>query len=577
MSAQPLDLLIVGAGPAGLLSSIIATQLGLSHRVVEARSGLHMEPSAHVLKTHTMEVYRRIGIAEAINAIATPVELQRCITWCDSVAGLIYGQLDLTGLKGAVPRFTAVSPTHSANLPQSSLEPILYQRARDVAGRDVVTFDVSFRGYEEDASGVTAILERASGEERVTARYLIGADGARSAVRRATGIQFEGPRVLANFVAIHFRSDVRPLLERAPGVLFFIRRQQREGFFIMHQPVGSQVFMLRFDPALEPFESFDARRCTQILHDALGCKHPFEISTIDQWAMSAQVAETYRKGRVVLVGDAAHRFPPTGGLGLNTGVEDVENLLWKLAAVIRGKAAPALLDTHTLETRPIAIRNTQQSVLNHRRMEEVDAAIGLNQDAQTFRGIQEELRADPGHERFARIGAAIQSQIDHFAFLELEMAATASEGAFIPAARPVPHPVPAREGYQPSFEPGVHVPHLWIGPGVSTLDVLKFDSFVLFAPESAAADWTRAAHALAKDRMPVRVVPLSPAARSSLASAADYWGEDPFAVLVRPDGRIAWIEPEGCVDRAAALSDALSRVLCRSERPEVGTSWRVAT
>lgn len=567
MSDQPLDLLIVGAGPAGLLSSIIATQLGLTHRVVEARSGLHLEPSAHVLKTHTMEVYRRIGIAEAINAIATPVELQRCVTWCESVAGLIYGRLDLTGLKGAVPRFMEVSPTHSANLPQSLLEPILYQRARAVADRDVVTFDLAFRGYEEDAGGITAILEHATGEQRVRARYLIGADGARSMVRRATGIQFQGPRVLANFVAIHFRSDVRPLLQRAPGVLFFVRRQEREGFFIMHQPVGSQVFMLRFDPALEPFESFDERRCTDILQDALGCKHSFEISTIDQWAMSAQVAETYRKGRVVLVGDAAHRFPPTGGLGLNTGVEDVENLLWKLAAVIRGKATPALLDTHTVETRPIAIRNTQQSVLNHRRMDEVDAAIGLDQDAETFHGIQEALRADPGHERFTRISAAIKSQIAHFAFLELEMAAAASEGAFVPTARPVPHPVPAREGYQPSFEPGAHIPHLWIAPGVSTLDVLRFDSFVLFVPEQTAVDWTRAVHALAPDYMHVKVVPLSRDVRSPLASAADYWGADPFAVLVRPDGRIAWIEPEGCMDRAAALGDALARVLCHAEQP----------
>ncbi len=567
MPGELLDLLIVGAGPAGLLSSIIATQLGLTHRVVEARSGLHVEPSAHVLKTHSMEVYRRVGVADAINAIATPVELQRCVTWCESVAGLKYGQLDLAGLKGAVPRFTEVSPTHSANLPQSLLEPILYQRARAVAGRDVVTFDLAFRRYEEDGNGVTAVLERATGEERVRARYLIGADGARSMVRRATGIQFEGPKVLANFLAIHFRSDVRPLLERAPGVIFFIRRRDREGFFIMHQPVGSQVFMLRFDPSVESFASFDEQRCTDILQDALGCKHVFEISSIDQWAMSAQVAETYRKGRVVLVGDAAHRFPPTGGLGLNTGVEDVENLLWKLAAVIRGKAAPALLDTHTLETRPIAIRNTHQSVTNHRRMDEVDAAIGLDQNAETFLAIQKAMRADPHHERFPRIAAAIKSQIAHFACLELEMAAAASEGAFVPASRPVPRPVPAREGYRPSFDPGAHIPHLWIEPGVSTLDVLRFDSFVLFAPEPTAADWARAAQALAEDCMPVRVVPLSRDARSPLASAAEYWGERPFAVLVRPDGRIAWIEPESCPDRAAALNEALSRVLCRSEQP----------
>jgi 2,4-dichlorophenol 6-monooxygenase len=561
MAAEPLDLLIVGAGPAGLLSSIIASQLGLSHRVIEARGGLHPEPSAHVLKTHAMEIYRRVGVAEAIHASATPAQLMRYITWCDSVAGLIYGQLDLTGMRGDVPRFNNISPTHSANLPQSLLEPILHARARQLAGGDMVNFGTAFQGFEQTPECVISTVLTQEGSRQIQSRYVIGADGARSAVRRAAGITFEGPRVLANFLAIHIKSDVRPLLTRAPGVLFFVRRQVQEGFFIMHQPVGSQVFMLRFDPTRQPFESFDERRCAAIIEDAMGYEHRFEISSIDQWAMSAQIATEYRRGRVLLVGDAAHRFPPTGGLGLNTGIEDVENLIWKLAAVLRGKAAAALLDTHAVETRPIAVRNTNQSVTNHRRMQEVDAAIGLDQTPAAFSELKQALADNPQHERFAAIQSAVRAQIAHFAFLELEMAAVAEAGAFIPAARPIAYPVPELEGYQPSFQPGNHIPHLWLAPGVSTLDRLAFDRFTLFAPEESAAAWSSVASRLGDDVMSVNVISLPADARSPIASAADFWGGKPYAVLVRPDGRIGWVEPESCHDRFEQLQRAMRAIL----------------
>ncbi|WP_043837176.1 FAD-dependent monooxygenase [Muricoccus aerilatus] len=559
MRDDRLDLLIVGAGPAGLLASMFASQLGLRHRVVEARQELHKEPAAHVLKTHTMEVYRRLGVAEAVLAAATPVDLQRCVTWCESVAGLIYGQLDLTGMKGDVPRFRAVSPAHSANIPQSLLEPILHRRAVELAGAEVVSFGTAFRGFEEDGDGVMATLAGPGGDERVQTRYLIGADGARSAVRRAAGIGFEGPRVLANFLAVHIRSDVTPFLRRAPGVLFFIRRPGFEGFFIMHQPVGSQVLMMRFDPEQTPFESFDRDCCANIVREAIGAPHDFVISSVDQWAMSAQVATEYRRGRVILVGDAAHRFPPTGGLGLNTGVEDVENLLWKLGAVIRGEAGSALLDSYARETRPVAVRNCDQSVSNHRRMQEVDDAIGLGGTAVEARLAA--MRADPSHPAFAAIRAAVDAQLPHFAFLELEMAATAAEGAFLPPGRPIARPVPASEGYQPSFAPGGPVPHLWIAPGVSTVDLMRPDRFTLLAPEGSEAEWAAACATLSPRTMPVQVRRLSTAMRGGSACTADFWGGPAYAVLVRPDGRIAWVEPEGGADRRAALHEAMRNIL----------------
>ncbi|USQ95446.1 FAD-dependent monooxygenase [Caulobacter sp. RL271] len=562
MSIEQLDLLIVGAGPAGLLASIIASSIGLTHQVIERRTGLHTEPSAHVLKTHSMEVYRRIGVADKILEQSTPVELQQCITWCESVGGLHYGQLSLAGKKGRVPRFTEISPGHSANLPQSLLEPILHRRAAFMAGRDPVAFGAAFRSLVQDGEGVTATVERAEGTSQIKARYVIGADGAGSRVRRSVGIAMEGPQALAHFLAIHIKSDMTEALKRGPGVLFFVRTPTREGFFIMHQPIGSQVFMMRFDPEATPFESFDEAQCRAIVEEVMGCPHDFTISAIDRWAMSAQVAERYREGRVVLVGDAGHRFPPTGGLGLNTGVEDVENLIWKVAAVIRGQAGDSLIDSYETECRPVAIRNTNQSVNNHVRMREVAMAIGAEEPPEAFAAVIAALRADPAHPRFEAIRTAVDAQMPHFAFLEMEMASMAENGAFLPAERAIAEPVEAVEGYRPSFRPGGQMPHLWVEPGVSTIDLLHFDRFTLFAPSQDAELWREAATSLDAP-MAVQVVAIDATMRSERVSAADFWGGQPFAILVRPDGRIAWVEPETGQTRRDQLAAALSCVLGR--------------
>lgn len=560
MGAEVLDLLIVGAGPAGLLASSIASTLGLSHRVVERRTGLHSEPSAHVLKTHTMEVYRRIGVADEIFRLCTPPELQTCIAWCERIGGLTYGRLDLSNRRGKVPRFMNISPVHSANLPQSIVEPILHDRAKVLAGHDPVSFATAFEDFTQDSEGVTATISEGESRRQLRSRYLLGADGAASVVRRQAGLHMEGPQALAHFLAIHIKSDMMPFLERDPALLFFVRSARLEGFFIVHQPIGSQVFMMRYDPDTSPFESFDEARCRGIMEEVFGRPHSFSIAAIDRWAMSAQVASAYRNGRAFLIGDAGHRFPPTGGLGLNTGVEDVENLVWKLGAVLRGQAGEALLDSYETECRPTAVRNTNQSVSNHSRMSEVDHAIGFDASPAGFQAIIEQLRTDPGDARYARIQAAINAQMPHFSFLKLEVAASPQEGPFLPAGRAIAQPVQENEGYQPSFTPGSHLPHFWVAPDCASLDTLAYDSLTLFVPRDTEAVWRAAVDALPSDRMAVKIVLLDAEMRSPLASVGDFWGGAPFALLVRPDGRIAWVEPDKLSDHDSVFASVIAAV-----------------
>ena len=560
------DILIVGAGPAGLLAAIIAAQLGLRYEIIERRSGLHPEPSAHVLKTHTMEVYRRVGAAESIFAESTDDDLQRCIVWCESLKGLCYGRLDLGGKKGLTPRFTRISPVHSANVPQNVVEPLLHARLKDVAGADPVRFGCRLTDLAQDADGVTAQVEENGQLHEIRASYVLGADGAGSRVRRSVGIAMEGPPVLAHFLAIHIRSDAMPILKRHPGVVFFVRAPEMSGFFIMHQPVGSQVFMLRIDPEITARESFTEERCREIMDQVIGGPHDYEISSIDDWVMSAQIAERYREGRALLIGDAGHRFPPTGGLGLNTGVEDVENLLWKLAAVIRGKAGEALLDSYEQECRPIAIRNTRQSVKNNERMQIIETALGAEGGEETLAAVIEELNADPDHPRFGTLREAVDDQIDHFAYLELEMAAHIAQGLFIPADRTIAKPFAPVEGYQPSFAPGNYIPHFWISDGCAAIDVLRFDRFTLFVPSSDERAWREVVAAIGDGFLPVEVVTIDADMRSQQGSVGDYWGDEPFALLVRPDGRIGWVEPDPMPHRADALRQALARLSARQEK-----------
>lgn len=554
------DLLIVGAGPAGLLAAIIAAQLGLRFQIIEARDRLHPEPSAHVLKTHSMEVYRRVGVADAIFAHSTPDELQRCIVWCESLTGLCYGRLDLTGKKGLSPRFSRISPVCSANVPQNILEPLLKARLAELVGTDPVRFGQRLVDFTQNKEGVSARVSDGSETREIRARFILGADGAGSQVRRSAGIAMEGPPALAHFLAIHITSDAMPILARHPGVVFFLRAPALSGFFIVHQPVGSQVFMLRIDPEKTPPESFDEAQCRQIVDQVIGRAHDYAITSVGSWIMSAQIARQYREGRALLVGDAGHRFPPTGGLGLNTGVEDVENLIWKLNAVLRGKANESLLDSYEQECRPIAIRNTEQSVRNNERMQIVETALGGDRGDAMLLATIRELEANEAHPQFAILKTAVENQIDHFAFLELEMAARLTEGAFIPSRRELPTPVAPLEGYQPSFAPGSYVPHFWLSADRSAIDALDFGRFTLFVPEGAQGRWSAALAAIEGDYLPVEIVVLDGSMRSDQASVADYWGDEPFAMLVRPDGRIAWVEPTSESNGVSGLEDALAMI-----------------
>ncbi len=379
MMSDTCDVLVVGAGPVGATAALLLAGYGLKCTVVEARREPQSHPAAHVLSTRSMEIWREIGLERDIRRLSAPIHELRCIAYCTTLAGPELGRVPLADLPDAqMDAIELVSPTRSAHLSQNVLEPLLWKHLRDSARIDLRT-GCQYRFHTDDAHGASVIIaDTTTGSHRtVTARYVIAADGSASTVRRALGVTMEGP-VLQHMISVHFSADLEHFRRHRRGPVIWTHTAKGLGAVIVHRSPQDLVFQIPYFPPFESLDDFPAAVCRSRIVDAIGdAAVDVRIKSIQSWAMHAQVATCYRVGRVFLVGDAAHRFPPTGGLGLNTGAADVHNLAWKLDWVIAGRADEALLDTYEQERRPIGIAATADSVANFEGLLEVVAALGL--------------------------------------------------------------------------------------------------------------------------------------------------------------------------------------------------------
>jgi 2-polyprenyl-6-methoxyphenol hydroxylase-like FAD-dependent oxidoreductase len=541
----PIDVpvLIVGAGPVGMTASILLAQQGVRSLVVERRESVQRAPAAHVVNARTFEILRAAGVDMAAIAAACkdPSDAGR-VRWVMTLTGEELGSLPFERQGDEVLTFT---PTPLRNLSQHRLEPILLQHLRRQANASL-RFEHEWEAAEQDADAVTSRVRDvdAARSFEVRSRWLLAADGAGSRVRKALGIEPIGPPRLASFVMIHFAANLRSLVGDRPAVLYFTNDPASRGVFVAHDIDSDWVFMHQWDPERESAEDYGVERCAAIVRRAMGTAAvEFVIRTLSTWNMSAQVAERYREERTFLIGDAAHRFPPTGGLGLNTGVQDAHNLGWKIAAVEAGWAPEALLDSYEIERRPVARENADVSMRNAAKMLEVVQALGPGGDGK--RGA---------------VRAAIANQAEHFDMLGLQLGFQYERGAIVPdgSARPACGN-PVRE-FVPCGRPGARVPHGWTprdGERVSTLDLLPPDRFTLITGRAGAA-WIEAAAAIATP--PLRCVAIG----RDVADTDGAWTallgiENDGALLVRPDQHVAWRSAHGVANPGGALCSALSR------------------
>ncbi|HUG35714.1 MAG TPA: FAD-dependent monooxygenase, partial [Candidatus Limnocylindrales bacterium] len=397
---------------------------------------------------------------------------------------------------------------------------------------------------EQDATGVTATLRDAGGATRVRARYLIAADGARSRAREVLGIPMHGTPALYRSVNVLLNADLTKWVSDRPAALYFIEQPDLRATFLTINGVNRWGFLINL-PLEASVEAYTSERCAEVIRAAAGVPDlDVEILGVDPWVAAAQVAERYRAGRVFLAGDAAHHMPPTGGFGLNTGVQDVHNLAWKLAAVLHGWAEPALLDTYEGERLPYGRAITEQSLKN-------SLSMGRGAPAPD----------DPA-------SSASRARPEFLNEIGMVFGAAYASPAVIPDGTPptvVANPVTE---YVPSGRPGGRAPHVWLerdGHPISTLD-LSGMGFGLLAGERGAS-WRDAARA-ASPALGIPLAAFTVGAGADIGDperrwAAAYGVESDGAVLVRPDGHVAWRSRSGAPDPKRDLEQVFQGVLAR--------------
>jgi 2-polyprenyl-6-methoxyphenol hydroxylase-like FAD-dependent oxidoreductase len=551
-----VPVLVVGAGPAGTTASILLARQGVPNRVVDRRDGPHRAPQAHVVNPRSLEIFRSMGIdMQALRAAATPRADGSHVSFVTTLAGTELGRLPYERQGDDV---LALTPEPLMNLSQHRLEPILVDHLQRESNAEL-HWRHEWTVLAQDATGVTSLVrDLATGEPyEVRSRWVLAADGAGSRVRNALDVEMVGPDQLQTFVMIHFEANLRPLVRDRPAILYWVVDPACAGTFVAHDIDRSWVFMHRFDPTIEPPATFTPAVCAAIVRRAIGRDDvELTIRDVSPWTMTAQVAARFRAGRVFLVGDSAHRFPPSGGLGLNTGVQDAHNLVWKIAWVESGRAGAALLDTYEVERRPVAERNAEQSFVNAMKMLEACMALGWTDDVAASRArLAEMLATEAGRADARRV---VDAQQDHFDMIGLQLGFEYSEGAVVPDGSGAV--VGSIREFRPTARPGARLPHGWVERRTSILDMLAPDGFTLIAGPRGKA-WADAVSRLAP--LAIRCL----VAERDFADPDAEWqrtcGIEPDgAVLVRPDQHVAWRAARAPRDPASDLVAALRRMRC---------------
>lgn len=581
MPTVETDVLIVGSGPAGGAAALCLSTLGIPNIVITKYRWTANTPRAHITNQRTMEVFRDLGIEAEVLADASPHEIIGDTVFCTSIAGEEIGRIRTWGTdpaRGADHRLA--SPCLTCDIPQTYLEPIL---VRNASARGTQTrFSTEYVAHTQDAAGVEVLArDRLTGAEyTIRAKYLIGADGARSAVAADAGLPMAGAMDIAGSMNITFRADIAAHVRHRPSVLYWVIQPGSNvggigaGLVRMVRPWHEWLIVWGYDID-EPPPVVDEAEATRIVRALLGMPGlDVEITGTSLWGNNEMYATHLQAGRVFCAGDAVHRHPPSNGLGSNTSIQDAYNLAWKLAAVLRGQAGPALLDTYTTERAPVAEQIVRRANKSSREFVQLFDALGVTgarTEAEMVAAIEERKANTPA-------GAAKRAAlVDAMALKHYEFNAHGVEmGQFYTSAAVVSdgsvRPAPDRDPelyYQPSTVPGARLPHVWVGDHtrrLSTLDLAPVDRFTLLTGIAGEA-WAAAAAAVAEDlAVPLAAVVIGPG--RAVTDLYYDWArvrevDEDGALLVRPDKHIGWRATSMATDPENALRAAMTAILGR--------------
>lgn len=542
-----VPVLIVGGGPVGLLGAVLLARRGVRSLLAEKHLQRLEAPKAHALNPRSLEICAAAGLPmDALHAVATPAREGAMVRMVTSLTGEEIGSLPYERQDEAVRLLT---PWPLINIAQPRFEQVVEQVALGLPDTEIRRA-LEWTGCTQSDTGVLSVLQdRRSGRQlTVRSRYLIAADGAGSGIREHLGIAMEGPEALQSNMMIHFEADLRSLVSARPAILYFLFGPGANGVLIAYDLGKTWVLMHRCTPQAR-LQDFDTATCLRLVHQAIGTEGTdVQIKGVRSWVMSAQVAAHYRDGRVFLAGDAGHRFPPSGGLGLNTGVADIDNLTWKIAALEAGQAGPGLLDSYEGERKLVAESNMGQSLTNSLRMRVLAEALGYGPDGTVDPQAFAARLADPASR--ARVADAVAFQKDHFDSLRLQLGYTYGDAPDTDKDVPI-------STFQPRARVGARLPHIPLQDGRSSLDLIAPAGFTLLAGARGAA-WQNALQVWPVPAT-LRLQGVDFACASNPAQAMGLGPEG--AILVRPDGHILALATSASADSSRQLVDALTRYL----------------
>ena len=544
-----VPVLIVGGGIVGLSASLFLSQHSVHSLLVERHAGTSIHPRSRSVNVRTMELYRAHGIGAAIREAGATLAPSMGILTGSSLASVIESRRRQDGTR-EIPLarfFTDQSPEKWQRGTQDAIEPLLLAAAKEKGGE--VRFHVECLGIEQDGNGVTAtLLDRETGKTNVVkAEYCVAADGAESPIRKWLGVKTSGQGTLGHMLNILFHADLKALVEKREFSLCVIDRPEVRGLLTSINNSDRWVFHLSYDPAKgERVEDFPPEKCVELLLLVLGIPElDIEVKSILPWEPSARVVEQLQHDRIFLAGDAAHQMTPYAGQGANSGIADVHNLAWKLAAVLKGRAKPKLLETYDAERKPVA----QVAVEVSAAAADERGNLAVKMSRRLAWSLVQRLIITTGFGYTYKSRAIVEED-------------TSPLGGITWRAWTLPSLLLSLDG-----RPGTRAPHVWVvqdGKRISTIDLFG-NSFVLLAGPDGQS-WKDAAKivasAMGDDLKAYCVGP-----NGDLVD-----GKDEFrtaagislkgALLVRPDGFVAWRERRQPADLQERLVKAMEKALC---------------
>jgi putative polyketide hydroxylase len=537
-STEEVPVLIVGGSLVGLTTALLLARHGVKALAVERHSGTAIHPRAGHFQIRTIEILREMGLEdEGRRKARETYDPEGGIIAVESLAGKEVARFIPNLNVGVDDR----SPTGRLFLDQDVLEPMLRRTAEELGAR--LRYRTEMTSFEQDAKRVRAVVRNLdSGEEsEVVARYMVAADGNRSRVRKALGIEMHGYGLLSKSVTLYFEADCAPYLQGRNSGVFYVHNPTLRGFFRLNR-AGQRGFLainvvgadVTRDEAVNVSQSINEERALELLRAAIGVPGlPMKVRQIVPWDAEANVAARFSEGRVFLAGDAAHVVPPNGGFGGNTGVQDAHNLAWKLAMVVKGQADPKLLETYDDERRPVGAFTVDQAYGRYA------TRVVPERGKENLKPIVDDLLIEIGYRyrSSAVIGGSAGDPL-------------------------IQHPDKLKAA------PGTRAPHVVLerdGASISTLDLFGEHFVLLAGPEGGA--WRAAAEEAASALgVPIDVWQIGGerGLRDIKGRFLEAYALGPAgAVLVRPDSFVAWRASDSAPAEGRALGRALAAILSR--------------